>query len=155
MDALSPSALPRTALLRTALITGTVVASATAGVIEGLARHEHLAAFAGMGRQLCAVIEPTTDPTARTAVAMGLGLHLVLSLFWGGLFAVVAARLTGPALTVTAVIASALVWGINAWWLPSLLRFGNDLTAFAPQAAIFYLALCGAFVLGMRLARSA
>jgi hypothetical protein len=137
-----------------ALITGAVVASATAGVIEGLARHEHLAAFEGMGRQLVAVIEPTTDPTVGTALALGVVLHLALALVWGGLFAFVAARLSGAALAGAAVAASAVIWGINAWWLPSLLRFGNDLTAFAPQAAIFYLALTGAFVLGMRLARS-
>jgi hypothetical protein len=138
---------------RTALITGIVAASATAGVIEGFARREHLAVFAGIGRQLCAVIEPSTDPTATTAIVLGVGLHLLLALFWGALFALVASRLEGLALTVASLVGSAAIWAINSWWAPPLLRFGNDLTAFAPQAVVFYLALAGALLLGMRLAR--
>lgn len=139
---------------RTALITGIVGAAATAGVIEGFARREHLSAFAGIGRQLCAVIEPSTDPTAATAIVLGVALHLALALFWASVFTAVASRFRGVALTVASLVGSAMIWAINAWWAPSLLRFGNDLTAFAPQAAVFYLALAGAFVLGMRLARS-
>lgn len=135
------------------MITGVVAAAATAGVIEGFARREHLAAFAGIGRQLCAVIEPSTDPTAMTAMVLGVALHLALALFWGGLFAVIASRFTGVALAVASLVGSAVIWAINAWWAPSLLRFGNDLTAFAPQAVVFYLALASAFVIGMRLAR--
>jgi hypothetical protein len=138
---------------RSVLITGVIAASATAGVIEGFARREHLSVFAGIGRQLCAVIEPSTDPTATIAIVLGVALHLVLALFWGGVFAVVASRFTGVALAVASLVGSAIIWAINAWWAPSLLRFGNDLTAFAPQAAVFYLVLAGAFVLGMRLAR--
>jgi hypothetical protein len=138
---------------RTALITGIVAASATAGVIEGFARREHFAAFAGIGRQLFAVIEPSTDPTAATAILLGVALHLTLALFWGALFAALASRLTGLALAVASLVGSAMIWAINAWWAPSVLRFGNDLTAFVPQALVFYLTLAGAFVLGMRLAR--
>jgi hypothetical protein len=147
----APPSTPRPT--RTALIIGIVAASATAGVIEGFARHEHFAAFAGIGRQLCAVIEPSTDPTAATAFALGVALHLVLALFWGALFAAVASRLTGLALAVASLVGSGIIWAINVWWAPSVLRFGNDLTAFVPQAGVFYLALAGAFVLGMRLAR--
>jgi hypothetical protein len=145
----------RTAITRTGLITGIVAASATAGVIEGFARREHLSAFGGMGRQLCAVIAPSSDPTAATAILLGVALHVVLALFWGGVFAAVAMRFRGRALAVAAIVGSALVWAINAWWAPSLLRFGNDLTAFVPQAVVFYVVLALALAVGMRLARDA
>jgi hypothetical protein len=142
-----------TTTTRAGLITGLVTASATAGVIQGFARREHYTAFGAIGRQLCAVIDSATRPTAMTAVTLGVALHVVLALFWGGAFAIVAARLRGPALGVAAIVGSAIVWAINAWWAPSLLRFGNDLTVFAPQAAVFYVVLALAFAGGMRLAR--
>jgi hypothetical protein len=142
-----------TATTRAGLTTGLVAASATAGVIQGFARREHFSAFGAIGRQLCAAIGSATDPTATVAVSLGIALHIVLALFWGGVFAVTAKRLTGSALAAASVVGSGVIWAINAWWAPSVLRFGNDLTVFAPQAVVFYVVLSLAFGAGMRLAR--
>jgi hypothetical protein len=138
---------------RVGLVTGLVAASATAGVIEGFSRHEHFSAFAGMGRQLLAVIASATRPTPATAILVGVALHVVLALCWARLFVLVAGRLQGFALVVAAVVASAVIWAINSEWMPSVLRFGNDLTAFVPQATIFYVVLALALAAGMRFAR--
>jgi hypothetical protein len=138
---------------RAGLTTGLVAASATAGVIEGFARREHFSAFGAIGRQLCAAIGSSTDPTTIVAVGLGVVLHVVLALFWATVFAVVASRLTGAALAIASIVGSGAIWAINAWWAPSVLRFGNDLTVFAPQAVVFYIVLSLAFALGMRLAR--
>jgi hypothetical protein len=142
-----------TVISRTGLITGLVAASATAGVIQGFARREHFSAFGAIGRQLWATIGSHTQVTGVTAVVAGVALHLVLALFWSGVFVALASRFNGAALGLASLVGSGAIWAINAWWAPSLLRFGNDLTVFAPQAVVFYVVLALAFATGMRLAR--
>jgi len=137
---------------RASIITGAVSAAATAGVMAGFARREHIAAFSGAGRQLLAIIPGGASPSATTALAAGVALHLLVAFLWAALFVLVAGRLRGLALGVVACVASAGIWALDQRLIPPVLRYGNDLTAFAPQALVLHLALAVALALGTRLA---
>lgn len=130
-----------------------VAASATAGALVGFARDEHGSAFGAAGRQLFATIDPAASPTAASATVAGLILHLAIAIAWGMLFARVASGLRAGRLLAVAIIASGVVWALNVRVIPALLRFGNDYTAFARQAIVFYLVLSLAFAAGIRLAQ--
>jgi hypothetical protein len=140
--------------MRAGWITGAVAASATAGALVGFARVEHASAFADTGRQLFATLDPAANPTPASAALAGLCLHVAIALVWGMLFARLASGLRAGRLLGVALLVSAGVWALNLRVVPSLLRFGNDYTAFARQAVVFYIVLSLAFVAGIRLART-
>jgi hypothetical protein len=144
---------PVTTRGRAGIITGAVSASATAGVMAGFAVREHVELFSGAGRQLLAITGGASSPSPSTALAAGIGLHLLVGLAWGLAFALVAGRLRGLPLLIVAALASAVIWALDQRLIPPVLRYGNDLTAFAPQAAVFHLALAVALAVGTRLAR--
>ncbi len=138
---------------RFGLITGALAASSTAGVLLGLAHAEHYNPFAAAGRQLLAAFAPAASPSTAVATVTGITLHTVIALFWGLAFAALAARLKGVRLVVVAILSSIAIWMLNALLAASLLRFGNDLTAFPAQAALFYIVLACALAGGIALAR--
>jgi hypothetical protein len=139
--------------LRAGLITGILAASATGGVLVGIAWSERYGVFAATGRQLVAAVAPASLPSDAMATVTGVTLHLAISLFWGMAFAAFAARLTGVRLVLAAALSSVAIWAINVWLAASLLRFGNDLTAFPGHAALFYIVLALALAGGIALAR--
>jgi len=139
--------------VRAGLITGALVASATAGAMLGIARGEHYSPFAATGRQMLATLAPTATPSVPVATIVGLGLHTLIAFFWAFLFVAIAVRARGVRLIITAAVSSAVIWALNVWLASSVLRFGNDLTAFPAQATLFYTVLTVAFVGGIALAR--
>jgi hypothetical protein len=138
---------------RAGLITGAVAASATAGAVLGLAHAEHYSPFAATGRQLLAMLAPATTPPTAVATIVGLALHTLLAFFWASLFVALAAGLRGVRLLATAAVSSWVIWALNAWLASSVLRFGNDLTAFPVPAALFHTVLAVALAGGIALAR--
>ncbi len=139
--------------VRAGLITGALAASATAGAVLGIAFDEHYSPFAGTGRQILAALAPAATPSAFVATIVGLALHTLLAFFWSFLFVAVAARARGVRLLVLAGVSSWVIWALNSWLASSVLRFGNDLTAFATQALLFHTVLALAFAGGIALAR--
>jgi hypothetical protein len=140
-------------VFRVGLITGALAASATAGAVLGIAHAEHYSPFAGTGRQLLATLAPATTPSTPVATITGLVLNTLLAFFWSFLFVALAARLRGVRLVVVATVSSGVIWAINAWLASSVLRFGNDLTAFPEQAVLFHTVLAVALAGGIALAR--
>jgi hypothetical protein len=140
--------------MRAGWITGAVAASATAGALVGFARVEHASPFGDTGRQLFATLNPAATPSPTMAALAGLCLHVIIALAWGMLFARLASGLRAGRLLAVALLVSAGVWALNVRVVPSLLRFGNDYTAFARQAVVFYIVLSLAFAAGIRLART-
>jgi uncharacterized membrane protein (DUF441 family) len=55
-------------------------------------------------------------------------------------------------LLITAGVSSVVIYGLNAWLASSVLRFGNDLTAFPAQAVLFHTVLAVALAGGIALA---
>jgi hypothetical protein len=139
--------------LRAGLVTGMLAAAATGGVLTGIGWSERYSVFAAAGRQLVAATGPASPPSDTTATVMGVTLHLAIALFWGMAFATFATRLTGIRLLLAAALSSLAIWAINVWLAASLLRFGNDLTAFPTHAALFYIVLTLALAGGIALAR--
>jgi len=139
--------------VRAGLITGALAASATAGAMLGIAWDEHYSPFAAAGRQLLAALAPATTPSGATATIVGLVLHTLIAFFWTFLFVAIAGRARGVRLAISAVASSAVIWALNAWLASSVLRFGNDLTAFPAQAVLFHTVLAGALAGGIALAR--
>ena len=139
--------------VRAGLITGALVASATAGAVLGIAHDEHYSPFAAAGRQVLATLAPAAHPGDAVATLAGLVLHTLIAFFWAFLFVALAARARGVRLVIAAAASSAVIWALNVWLASSVLRFGNDLTAFAAQATLFYAVLTAAFVGGIALAR--
>jgi hypothetical protein len=139
--------------VRAGLITGALAASATAGAVLGIAFDEHYSPFAATGRQILAAVAPAATPSAAAATIVGLALHTLLAFFWAFLFVAVAARIRGLRLLLIAAVSSWVIWALNAWLASSVLRFGNDLTAFPTQAVLFHTVLAAAFVGGIALAR--
>jgi hypothetical protein len=139
--------------LRAGLITGILAASATGGVLVGIGWSERYGVFAAAGRQLVATVAPSSLPSDAVATVMGVTLHLAIALFWGMGFATFATRLTGIRLLLAATLSSVAIWAINVFLAASLLRFGNDLTAFPTHAALFYIVLALALAGGIALAR--
>lgn len=139
--------------VRAGLITGALAASATAGAMLGIAWGEHYSPFAAAGRQLLATLAPSTTPSGATATIMGLVLHTVLAFFWAFLFVAIAGRARGVRLAISAVASTVVIWALNAWLASSVLRFGNDLTAFPAQAVLFHTVLAAALAGGIALAR--
>ena len=139
--------------VRAGLITGALAASATAGAVLGIALPEHYSPFAAAGRQVLATLAPSTTPSGVVATFAGLVLHTVIAFFWAFLFVAIAGRARGVRLGITAVASSVVIWALNAWLASSVLRFGNDLTAFPAQALLFYTVLAAGLVGGIALAR--
>jgi hypothetical protein len=139
--------------VRAGLITGALAASATAGAVLGIAGAEHYSPFAGTGRQLLAALAPASTPSTGLATIAGLALHTILAFFWSFLFVALAARLAGLRLVAAAAVSSWVIWALNAWLASSVLRFGNDLTAFPAQAVLFHTVLAAALAGGIALAR--
>ena len=119
----------------------------------GIARDEHYSPFAATGRQALASLAPATTPSVATATIVGLLLHTLIAFFWAFLFVALAGRARGVRLIITAGIASAVIYALNAWLASSVLRFGNDLTAFPAQALLFHTVLAVALAGGIALAR--
>jgi hypothetical protein len=141
--------------VRAGLITGALVASATAGAVLGIAHDEHYSPFAATGRQVLATLAPATEPGVVAATVAGLVLHTLLAFFWASLFVAIAARARGVRLFITAGASSAVIYALNAWLASSVLRFGNDLTVFPAQALLFHTVLAVALAGGIALARRA
>ncbi|HSY82215.1 MAG TPA: hypothetical protein VK807_10645 [Gemmatimonadaceae bacterium] len=141
--------------VRAGLITGALAASATAGAMLGIAAPQHYSPFAATGRQALATLAPAATPSVFVATLVGLALHTLIAFFWAFLFVALAARARGVRLVIAAAASSAVIWALNVWLASSVLRFGNDLTAFAAQATLFYAVLTAAFVGGIALARIA
>jgi len=139
--------------VRAGLITGALAASATAGAMLGIARPEHYNPFAATGRQALATLAPAATPSVVVATVAGLALHTLIAFFWAFLFVALAARARGVRLIIAAAAGSGVIWALNVWLASSVLRFGNDLTAFQAQATLFYTVLTAAFVGGIALAR--
>lgn len=139
--------------MRAGLITGALAASATAGAMLGIAWGEHYSPFAAAGRQLLATLAPSTSPSGTVATIAGLVLHTMIAFFWALLFVAIAGRARGVRLVISAVVSSAVIWALNAWLASSVLRFGNDLTAFPAQAVLFHTVLAAALSGGIALAR--
>jgi hypothetical protein len=135
------------------VITGAVAASATAGAVLGLAGAEHYSPFAATGRQLLAMLAPASAPSTAVATIAGLVLHTLLAFFWASLFVALAAGLRGLRLIAAAAVSSWVIYALNSWLASSVLRFGNDLTAFPAQAALFHTVLAVALAGGIALAR--
>ena len=139
--------------MRAGLITGALAASATAGAMLGIARGEHYSPFAAAGRQMLATLAPAATPSVAVATIVGLTLHTLIAFFWAFLFVAIAGRARGVRLIITAVVSSAVIYALNVWLASSVLRFGNDLTAFPAQATLFHTVLAAALAGGMALAR--
>jgi hypothetical protein len=139
--------------VRAGLITGALAASATAGAVLGIAVDEHYSAFAATGRQILAALAPAATPSTFIATIVGLALHTLLAFFWAFVFVAIAARIRGVRLLIVAGVSSWVIWALNAWLASSVLRFGNDLTAFPTQALLFHTVLAVAFAGGIALAR--
>lgn len=139
--------------MRAGLITGALAASATAGAMLGIAWGEHYSPFAATGRQLLATLAPSTSPSGTVATIAGLVLHTMIAFFWALLFVAIAGRARGVRLVISAVVSSTVIWALNAWLASSVLRFGNDLTAFPAQAVLFHTVLAAALSGGIALAR--
>lgn len=139
--------------VRAGLVTGALTASATAGAMLGIAWGEHYSPFAAVGRQLLATLAPSATPSLSAATIAGLGLHTVIAFFWAVLFVAIAGRARGVRLGISAIMGSVVIWALNAWLASSVLRFGNDLTAFPAQAVLFHTVLAGALAGGIALAR--
>jgi len=119
----------------------------------GIAKGEHYSPFAATGRQALATLAPATTPSVAVATITGLVLHTLIAFFWAFLFVGIAARARGPRLLIAAAVSSVVIYVLNAWLASSVLRFGNDLTAFAPQAVLFHTVLAAALAGGIALAR--
>ena len=139
--------------VRAGLITGALAASATAGAMLGIALGEHYSPFAATGRQLLATLAPTSTPSGAAATFAGLVLHTLIAFFWAFLFVAIAGRARGVRLVITAAVGSVVIWALNAWLASSVLRFGNDLTAFPAQAVLIHTVLAAALAGGIALAR--
>lgn len=139
--------------VRAGLITGALVASATAGAVLGIARDEHYSPFAAAGRQLLATLAPAANPGDVAATLAGIVLHTLIAFFWAALFVAIAARTRGVRLLIAAAVSSGVIYALNAWLASSVLRFGNDLTAFPAQAVLFHTVLAVALAGGIALAR--
>ena len=139
--------------VRAGLITGALVASATAGAVLGIAHDEHYSPFAAAGRQVLATLAPAAQPGDAVATLAGLVLHTLIAFFWASLFVAIAVRARGVRLLITAGVSSVVIYGLNAWLASSVLRFGNDLTAFPAQAVLFHTVLAVALAGGIALAR--
>jgi hypothetical protein len=123
--------------VRAGLITGALAASATAGAMLGIAWDEHYSPFAAVGRQLLATLAPSNTPSGAAATIAGLTLHTLIAFFWAFLFVAIAGRARGVRLAISAVASSVVIWALNAWLASSVLRFGNDLTAFLRRQCYF------------------
>jgi len=139
--------------VRAGLITGALVASATAGAVLGIAHDEHYSPFAAAGRQVLATLAPAAQPADAVATLAGLVLHTLIAFFWASLFVAIAVRARGVRLLITAAVSSVVIYGLNVWLASSVLRFGNDLTAFPAQAVLFHTVLAVALAGGIALAR--
>jgi hypothetical protein len=119
----------------------------------GIARGEHYSPFAAVGRQALATLAPATTPSPAVATIAGLVLHTLIAFFWAFLFVAIAGRARGVRLIIAAAASSAVIWALNVWLASSVLRFGNDLTAFRAQATLFHTVLAVALAGGIALAR--
>lgn len=119
----------------------------------GIAWGEHYSPFAAAGRQLLATLAPSTTPSGTVATIAGLVLHTTIAFFWALLFVAIAGRARGVRLVISAAVSSSVIWALNAWLASSVLRYGNDLTAFPAQAVLFHTVLAAALAGGIALAR--
>jgi hypothetical protein len=117
-------------------VAGVLAASAVLGALIVFARHDHRAVF-----------DPTIGPP------VGALLHAAISLVWGVVFAIVAAPYRGLRVLAVAFLTSLAAWVLSATVAPAALRYGNDLYASMPRAAVVHLVLALALAGGMRLAR--
>ena len=102
---------------------------------------------------MLAALAPATTPSVTVATLVGLALHTLIAFFWAFLFVAIAVRARGVRLIITAAVSSTVIWALNVWLASSVLRFGNDLTAFAAQALLFHTVLAAALAGGIALAR--
>lgn len=127
---------PAVSRMRTGLLGGLLAGAAILGALVVFAHRDHMPVF-----------EPDVGPP------VGALLHLVVSVAWGWVFAVVAAPYRGLRVLGVAILTSTVAWAFSATVLPSALRYGNGLYASTPRAVIVHLLLAAGLASGMRLAR--
>lgn len=120
-----------------AAAAGILAASAVLGALIVFARRDHASLF-----------DPTIGPP------IGAMLHVVISFVCGLVFAVVAAPYRGLRVLAVAFLISGVAWALGATVSPAALRYGNDLYAATPRAAVVHVVMALALAAGMRLARS-
>jgi hypothetical protein len=124
----------------------------------GAARLGWISGFLGAAASLGALVvfsrrdqAPLFDPNVGPPI--GAAMHLVISLIWGFVYAIIAAPLRGIRVLSVAFLTSGAAWALSATLLPPALRLGNDLYASLPRAATVYVVFALAMASGMRLAR--
>lgn len=113
--------------ITSALRTGVFVCAATAGAVVGigLRRGDALGPFIGAGRILLSTSRGLV-PLPWLAFVGGVAQHVVLMLFVGGLFALIAVRARGVVLAVAAALYAALVaLGVSSLGNSALGAFGT------------------------------
>lgn len=144
--------------LRPGLRTAAVATAATAGVLVhfGLATGEGaFGAFTRVGRLVAGVARTDGAVAHGAAAVVGLIIHALVVTAWSLAYARVvtgwgALRRWGAAVTV-----AGLAWAAGVLVLPSVLRLGHGVRAYAPQVLLLHVVLALALALGMRLALEA
>ena len=136
------------------IVTGVIVASATAGVLVGFgtrrgmpARPFNVAGSAALGERAEGIwgFHPVVTPS-------GLLVHLAWGLALGVLFALIAGELRGLRLLGAAVAFALVLYLLAPLVAPPHLRQGAFALPTAAQVLAVYIAVAGALLVGMRLA---
>ena len=133
---------------------GAVAAATTVGAVIGLGLRHGLALrpFTSAG---VALFDRLGLPVMRGSVATVVGLALVTAavIVLGVCFTIVAAPLRGLRLLLSAVMFSAIGWGVSLYVVRSILVLSDGTVLGSAQRVFIFVMLAFALVAGMRLAR--
>lgn len=141
-------------VIRIATRIGAISLAATAGALAGfgIGRRAPLAMFAAAGDRLLGVPEfVAPDRALRLSATLGVMHHVAIVALWSVAFAILARRMRGNALLVTA-LAAGVVIVIADTHLPTALRFAAGAMTLA-QRVVYGVILAVALGVGMRLAQ--
>ena len=143
--------------VRQGIGAGCVAAAATTGALIGFgrARGTPAAPVNAVAHMLIGSRAKVMEGFDIGVTPMALGLHTVIVLGWGVLFALLAARLRGMRLFAAALLFAAAVLLIDYYIVPPQLRPGFETVLSRAEVAAVYAVLALSLALGLSAARRA
>jgi hypothetical protein len=140
---------------RAGLRTAAVATAATAGVLVyfGVASDAGaLGAFTQVGRLVAGIARADGAAAHGAATVVGLIVHALVVTTWSLAYARVVTGWGAVGRWAAAVAVAGLAWAAGQLVLPSMLRLGHGVRAFAPQVLLLHVVLALSLAVGMRLA---
>ena len=140
--------------MRTGLLVGGLAGATTAGVLVGLGmRHGRaLEPFFVQGRAFLSTLGGEAPPSM-LAVGVGILVHCIWMMLWGVSFSMIATRMRGFALVLTALLFVVVIGVLASTIVPGALGAAGMALLSTPQTIFLLLLLGGALIAGVRAMR--